>query len=204
MLTFDHLAVVAATLDDGGEHVRSLLGVTVAGGGKHPLMGTHNRLIGMGDLYLEVIAIDPDAPRPDVPRWFDMDNHSGRSRLANWVVRCDDIDRELMASPQGAGVAVPLARGDYRWQMAIPPDGKLPFDGAFPALIQWEGRAHPTQALPDCGLRLRRLEIAHPEAATLRALLAARLTDARVVFVNGDRVAMRATFDGPAGIRVLE
>ena len=40
----------------------ALLGVPMAGGGKHPLMGTHNRLIGLGDLYLEVISIDPDAP----------------------------------------------------------------------------------------------------------------------------------------------
>lgn len=204
MLTLDHLAVVAATLDDGAEHVRSRLGVTVAGGGKHPHMGTHNQLIGMGDLYLEVIAIDRDAIRPVWPRWFDLDNFAGMARLANWVVRCDDIDRELMASPADAGAAVSLARGDYRWRMAIPPNGQLPFDGAFPALIEWQGHAHPAQALPDSGLRLRRLEISHPEAVALRAMMAARLTDQRVVIVDGEAVAMRATFDGPAGTRVLE
>ena len=31
-------------------------------GGRHPHMGTHNRLLSLGpDLYLEVIAVDPDA-----------------------------------------------------------------------------------------------------------------------------------------------
>jgi len=32
--------------------------------GAHPLMGTHNRLLALGDLYLEVIAVDPAAQPP--------------------------------------------------------------------------------------------------------------------------------------------
>ena len=46
-----------------------------------------------------------------------------------------------------------LQRGEYRWQMAVPGDGILPFDGAYPALIQWEDGRHPTQHLPDSGVR---------------------------------------------------
>ena len=58
-LAFDHIAVSARTLQEGVDWVEQALGVTMAGGGQHPLMATHNRLLGLGDLYLEVIAIDP-------------------------------------------------------------------------------------------------------------------------------------------------
>lgn len=204
MLTFDHLAVTAETLDAGVAAVEAALGVALAGGGKHPHMATHNRLLGLGDLYLEVIAADPDAPRPAWPRWFDMDNFTGRPRLTNWIARCDDLDAVLAAVPPGCGTPVSLQRGDYRWQMAVPADGTLPFDSCFPALIHWQGTLHPAQALPDAGLRLTRLEVAHPGAAALRAVLAPLFDDPRVVFVDGPEKAMRASFSTPHGTRVLE
>jgi hypothetical protein len=203
MLRLDHLAIVAGRLEDGVAEVERSLGVTMAGGGKHPLMGTHNRLLGLGDLYLEVIAIDPDAPAPTRPRWFDMDRFRGPPRLTNWVVGCDDLDAEVALGPEGIGLPMALQRGDYRWQMAVPDDGLLPFDGAFPALIQWEGNAHPARALPDHGLRLTRLEIAHPQAPALRAALVGRLEDPRIVILDAPVVALRATIDTPQGPRRL-
>lgn len=203
MLRLDHLAVVAGQLDAGVAEVERLLGVTMAGGGKHPLMGTHNRLLGLGDVYLEVIAIDRDAPAPTHPRWFDMDRFSGPPRLTNWIAGCDDLGAEVALRPVGIGHPLALQRGDYRWQMAVPEDGRLPFDGAFPALIQWDGAAHPARALPDLGLRLARLEIAHPRAPALRAALAGRLDDPRVVILEAPIVALRATIDTPQGPRRL-
>lgn len=203
MLRLDHLAVVAGRLDDGVAAVEALLGVPMAGGGKHPLMGTHNRLLGLGDLYLEVIAIDPDAPAPPHPRWFDMDRFTGPPRLANWVAGCDDLAAEVASGPEGIGTPIALQRGDYRWQMAVPANGRLPFDGGFPALIQWEGPLHPARALPETGLRLSRLEITHPQAPALRAGLAGRLNDPRVTVTDGPLVTLRATIDTPNGPRLL-
>lgn len=202
-LVFDHLAVSAASLAEGVAGVETALGVALAGGGEHPHMATHNRLLGLGDVYLEVIAADPDAPGPAGPRWFDLDNFTGAPRLTNWVARCDDIAAAVAGSPAGVGVPVALRRGEYRWDMAVPANGKLPFDGAFPALIQWHGALHPVQALPDAGVRLIRLEIAHPQADDLRAALAGRLDDPRVVIVQGAVKAMQASFATPHGLRVL-
>ena len=202
-LTFDHLAVSALTLAEGVAMVEEALGMAMAGGGSHPHMATHNRLLGLGDLYLEVIAADPVAPHPGWPRWFDLDHFAGPARLTNWVARCDDIRAAVAASPQGVGVPVALQRGDYAWEMAVPGDGKLPFDGGFPALIQWHGALHPVQSLPDMGVRLTRLEIAHPQADDLRAALGGRMHDARIVIVPGAEKAMQARFDTPHGPRVL-
>lgn len=203
MLTFDHIAVSAETLEEGVAAVEAALGVALAGGGQHPHMATHNRLLGLGDLYFEVIAADPLAPRPKWPRWFDLDNFSGAPRLTNWVCRSENLTADLAACPDGTGIPVALQRGDYRWSMAVPADGKLPFDGCFPALIQWHGDLHPARALPDVGVRLTRLEIAHPEATALKAALAPLFADPRVILTEGPAKEMRATFSTPHGTRVL-
>ena len=204
MLAFDHIAISAQDLAEGVDAVEAALGVGLAGGGEHPLMATHNRLLGLGDLYLEVIAPNPAAPRPKWPRWFDLDNFTGPPRLTNWVARSKKLTTDLALCPDGTGLPVALQRGDYRWQMAVPADGKLPFDGGFPALIQWQGPLHPALALPESGLRLRLLEIAHPRADDLRAALAPVFADPRVQVVQGPAKAMRATFTTPNGPRVLE
>ncbi|MEF3046960.1 VOC family protein [Pseudotabrizicola sp. L79] len=201
MLRLDHLAVSAASLDAGVAVVEAALGLALGPGGKHPHMATHNRLLGLGELYLEVISIDPEAPAPAWPRWFDLDQFQGQPRLTNWICACDDLETALAQAPQGTGVPVDLARGDLRWRMAVPGDGKLPFGGGFPALIQWQG-AHPAARLPDSGARLRRLEIVNPRAMDLRNAVA--LDDPRVVFVQGPAPALRAEIDTPHGLRVLE
>jgi Glyoxalase-like domain len=202
MLALDHIAVSANTLDEGAEWVERVLGVPLAGGGQHPHMGTHNRLLSLGDLYLEVIAIDPAAPDPAHPRWFDLDHFRGPPRLTNWICRTGDLDAALAAAPRDTGTATDLARGDYRWRFAIPATGKLPFDDCFPALIQWQGDLHPAKSLRDHGIRLTRLEITHPEAPALQAAIKG-LTDPRVTVMLGPCHSLRATFDTPQGTRVL-
>jgi hypothetical protein len=202
-MRLDHLALSAMTLGEGVAHAEAALGVALAPGGQHPHMATHNRLLGLGDMYLEVIAADPSAPAPAWPRWFDLDRFSGPPRLTSWIAACDDLEAELALGPDGLGLPVALSRGDLRWKMAVPPDGRLPFDDAFPALIQWQGSVHPVQRLPDAGVRLLRLEIAHPNAAALRRALAGRLDDARVVIVDGAAKALQASFSTPAGTRRL-
>lgn len=200
-LTIDHLAVSALTLEEGVAAVEAALGLALSPGGVHPHMATHNRLLGLGEVYLEVIAIDPGAPAPAWPRWFDLDKFAGLPRLTNWICATDDLGAAIAAAPMGVGVPVDLQRGDLRWRMAVPGDGRLPFDGCFPALIQWQG-PHPAARLPDLGARLRRLEVAHPDALALRKALGA--SDPRVVIVQATEKALRAEIDTPHGLRVLE
>lgn len=202
MLRLDHLAISCTTLSEGAAAVEAALGVALSAGGQHAHMGTHNRLLNLGDLYLEVIAVDPAAKTPTWPRWFDLDHFSGAPRLTNWVAACDDLVAAVAASPAGVGVPVALSRGDFRWQMAVPANGQLPFDGAFPALIAWEGATHPASALPDLGCRLERLTVWHPNGRELQQALGARISDTRLVLAEGP-MAMEALIRTPAGIRVL-
>lgn len=202
-LTLDHIAISAATLEEGAAWVEMALGVPLAGGGKHPHMGTHNRLLSLGDLYLEVIAIDPAAPKPGHPRWFDLDRFQGAPRLTNWICRTDDLDAALAAAPPGTGTATDLQRGDFRWRFAVPATGRLPFDDCHPALMQWQGDLHPTRTLRDHGIRLSRLEISHPQADALRSALDGQLSDPRISVHLSPYRSFRATFQTPHGPRVL-
>ncbi|WP_323036183.1 VOC family protein [Pararhodobacter sp.] len=196
----DHLAIAARTLSEGVALVESLLGVPLEPGGKHPLMGTHNQLLSLGpDAYLEVIAIDPDAPAPAHPRWFALDDFRGPPALQAWIVRVEDLDAALHLAPDGTGAATDLARGDLRWRMAIPADGRLPFGGQSPALIAWQGAAHPAARLPDRGIRLSSLHLAHPDPAALRTATRTLCADPRIQVTQAPHPVMSAVFETQNG-----
>lgn len=201
-MDLDHLAVAGQTLADARASVEDALGVPMQPGGQHAVFATHNALLGLEDgLYLEAIAIDPGQPAPQRPRWFDLDRFEGAPRVSNWICRTDDM-AELAQCPDGAGMPVDLARGDLRWQMAVPADGILPFDNIWPALIRWQGTQHPAQMLAPSGVRLTRLVLAHPDAAGLGAALARVFADDRIA-VEAGAPALRAEFATPHGVRAL-
>jgi hypothetical protein len=203
MLTLDHIAVATERLQNGAADVERALGLPLQPGGRHESMGTHNRLLSLGADYLEVIAIDPEGRAPDQPRWFDLDHFGGTTRTTTWICRCDDLEAALAAAPAGTGVPWALERGDLRWRMAVPRDGRLPFAGLFPALMQWEGTEHPAPRLTDRGARLTGLRLTSPEAAALRAALAPLIDDPRIEIADGPAARIEARIATPTGEVVL-
>lgn len=200
MLSLDHLAVSGATLALAAGHLEASLGVPTLPGGQHEAFGTHNRLLGLADgLYLEAIAVDPRAAAPGRPRWFGLDVFDGPARLTNWICRVSDLDAALARWPE-AGEVVNLARGDLRWRMAVPKDGQLPFDGLFPALLEWQVPVPPGDTLPRSGCGLERLVVSHPEADALAKRV--EMNDPRIAFERGT-AGLRAEFQTPGGIRTL-
>lgn len=202
---FDHLVVAARSLDEGASYVEAILGAKLSRGGKHVRMGTHNRLLSLGDeAYLEVISIDPDAPKPAHRRWFNLDAFSGAPRLMNWACRTDDLDAALEAAPPGSGTPMPLKRGDLAWQMAVPEFGRLPYDDAMPALLEWYSDVRPPQMLDDHGFRLSRLDVFHPETdALLAAFPALNKLHGVVSVLPGPEKRLIATISTPKGDRIL-
>ncbi|MGB1208695.1 MAG: VOC family protein [Paracoccaceae bacterium] len=195
-LTLDHIAVLGSTLEQAVTHCEAALGLPMGPGGAHARFGTHNQLLGLAEgLYLEAIAVDPQAPPPPDARWFGLDQFTGPARLNKWICRVDDIAAAVQALP-GAGRLVPVTRGALSWTMAVPADGQLPFDGLFPALIQWHSQPPAGTQLPPNDRRLTRLTISHPEAETLWAQLAPWLADTRITCVTAPSASLRATFAG--------
>jgi hypothetical protein len=192
--TLDHVVIRAADLDSGSAYVERELGVTVGDGGRHAAMGTHNRLIGAGGPYLEVIAVDPDAEPPGRARWFGLDGAVTRPQLAAWVLRVDRV-------PDGPlGDALEMGRDGLTWQVSVPGDGSVPFAGSGPMLIAWE--VEPP-SFPESGLHLVSLVIQHPRAGELRDALTAADLAAPVSIHEAERPRLIACFDTPLGPRTL-
>ena len=203
----DHLILAAARLADGIDYVARVTGVTPRLGGKHVAMGTHNALLRLGDrIYLEVIAVDPHGAKPSRPRWFDLDDPvlqaelSARPRLIAWATRTDDIDGAVARCPLALGIVHPFVRGEYRWRITIPDDGKRPGNGIAPTLIQWDVAAHPAGALPESGVAVAGIAGSHPDPDVIRGALAA-LGLAPVLSLTADPQArLAATLKTPRGI----
>ena len=204
-LALDHLVVASRSLEEGASYVEAVLGVKLSPGGRHSNMGTHNLLLSLGSReYLEVIAIDPKSASPAQPRWFNLDNFQGPPRMTNWVCRTDDLFAAIDAAPPGSGQPLELSRGDFHWAMAVPEFGRLPFDDAMPALIEWgSGSPHPNRQLPDQSLQLTRLDVFHPQAEALEKAFPALHSLSHVTIRNGPEKRLIASISTPEGTRVL-
>ncbi len=204
-LVLDHLAVVGETLEAATAHVEDLLGVTLEPGGVHDVMGTHNRLLSLGPgVYLEAIAINPEADTPKRARWFNLDQFNGPPRLGNWIARTEDLTSALAAAPRGTGVPLALQRGRFMWTMAVPASGQLPYDAVAPALIQWDCAAHPADVLPDRGCRLKALMLTHPQARGLQESFPDLGSVPLVRIREGETPSLMAVIETPDGEVVLE
>ncbi len=202
----DHLVIAADTLEQGADWCERVLGAVPAAGGKHVGVGTHNRLLAIGSdafaqAYLEIIAIDPDAPPAQRPYWFGLDGAAlqarlrERPRLLHALARCSALDAKLAALARlgvDAGRAVAAERGALRWRIAVRDDRQLLYGGALPTLIEW-GELHPSNQLPPSPVALRSLALGGLPQTVVQALALPGVTFAAA------GPALHAVLDTPHG-----
>jgi hypothetical protein len=205
----DHLVIVADSLAQGVAWCERTLGITPGPGGRHALMGTHNRLSLLGGegferAYLEIIAIDPEAEPPQRARWFGMDDPALQAavreqpRLVHMVLRCTQIEMLRWGLINlGVDPGVPMAierdtpQGRLSWRMLLREDGRHACDGRLPTLIEWGGR-HPADAMPASGLSLASISLGGlPDA--VHGLLRPRMIQ------RAPEPGLRVVFEGPSG-----
>jgi hypothetical protein len=212
MLELDHLVVACLDLDAGEAWLRERLGVPLSPGGQHPGWGTHNRLLRLGGgVYLELIAPDPSQPDPKAPRPFMLDDEALRGRLrrrphlVHWLVRADDLDRELRGLGYLPGTVTPMTRGALRWRITVPTGGRPAGDGLLPSVIQWDVpmTEHPTARLPDAGVRLAGLAVRGPRAIVERRPKVTAPVPLEWVAARDD-AGLSATLETPAGRATLD
>ncbi|MFO1218860.1 MAG: VOC family protein [Burkholderiaceae bacterium] len=208
----DHLVIAADTLQQGAAWCEATLGAAPAAGGRHPLMGTHNRLLRIDGpaferCYLEIIAIDPSAAPPGRSRWFGLDDPDlqqairSEPRFIHAVARTTDIEMlrwGLINCRVDPGTLLAAHRdtpaGRLAWRITVRDDGELPESGALPTLIEWQG-PHPCERMAASPVQLTSLSLRTlpPRVRELLRLAPGTKID------RDDAPALLATLDTPRG-----
>lgn len=190
----DHFTLGADDLTSAIEMMKQIMGIEMPLGGKHPLMSTHNCVMATGTgQFMEMIAIDKDAPAISRPRWFSLDEERTKTRVAErpralcWVVDTDDLDKLVANSPVDLGEVITMSRGDRTWRLTVPKDGSLPEEGLIPAFIEWSPGPHPSTVQQDLGVRLNEIILTHPDSAYLTKIFQALDIDHLVTIKQGDK-----------------
>ena len=178
MLRIDHVLRAVRDLDEAGSRLLDEHGLASVPGGRHDGWGTANRIVPLGDDYLELVAVVDEREAATAPfgRWAAAAAADG-DRWAGWVVRTDELDR--LATDRGLEVVDGARRRPdgavLRWRMAgldrALGDPQLPF------FIEWlvpvRDRPGRTVVHHPAGPRgLSRLELSGDESQ-LRAWLGA-------------------------------
>jgi len=171
----DHILVGAARLDDAIAAFENATGVKAARGGKHPLAGTENALVSLGDgIYLELIAARADAdPRdPFVATLRALD----RPAVVGWAVRVADAAEAcallgvegFVTSPPKPGSRVTPAGTTLQWTTFTIEQPRIE---SAPFFIQWSASTvHPSVSTA-VSCSLDRLQIEDPRGDDLLRLL---------------------------------
>ena len=198
----DHLVYAAPDLVAASARLESLLGVRASPGGRHEGQGTRNALIALApESYLEIIAPDPDQPKPDRPRRFGIDGLDA-PRLVRWAAKGTNLEQVAgRAAREGLDLGPVTSASRKRpdgvlltWRFTDP--ATVVADGIVPFFIDWGQSPHPARtAAPGASLVALRAE--HPEPARVVKLLALLGIDLPVR--PGPAPALVATIRGPAG-----
>ena len=206
----DHFTLGTASLEAGQATLKTTIGVTVPMGSKHDAMSTHNCVCQAGnDSFLELIAIDPDAPDPGRTRWFTLDAPTTQAHIAQrprtlcWVVNTSDLDAVVESSSADLGEIVDFQRGDRTWRLTVPKDGSLPMGGLLPAFIEWSPGPHPSTGQQDLGIALKRVQLTHPDPEALRSLLSEIQVD-HLADISQGPIALAFEVETPVGVVLLD
>lgn len=138
MIAIDHVIVAVGDLDRAAARFERDYGLSSIEGGRHRGLGTGNRIVPLGDSYVELMAVvDEDEAKGSTLAAWVRDTCAGGDRLGALCLRTDDAD--AVAARLGSP-ALEMSRlkpdgSELRWKLAgleqTLADPRLPF------FIQW-------------------------------------------------------------------
>ncbi|MGE5276629.1 MAG: VOC family protein [Acidobacteriota bacterium] len=199
----DHLVYAAPDLDAASDRLEGLLGVRASPGGRHEGQGTRNALIALSpESYLEIIAPDPEQPKPARPRRFGIDSLDA-PRLVRWAANGTNLEQLAGRAARGGLDLGRVTSGSRKrpdgvlltWRFTDP--ATVVAGGIVPFFIDWGQSPHPARTAAS-GASLISLRAEHPEPARVIELLGVIGIDLPVRL--GAAPALVATIRGPAGV----
>jgi hypothetical protein len=140
-MELDHVLIAVADLPAAARELETRHGLASIEGGRHQGLGTANRIVPLGETYLELVAVvdEAEAAGSVFGRWV---GGGPLPRLLGWCVRTDGLDD--VAGRLGLTVADgKRARPDgsvLRWRMAGLEQSAA--EPSLPFFIEW-GRGTP-------------------------------------------------------------
>lgn len=128
LVGIDHVVLAAEDPEATAVALESRLGLAATGGGRHDALGTFNRLVWLGDAYLELIGVfDADLASRSWLGGPVLEALERGGGLVTWAIAVDDLDEALRWGPLDGGLTGPLdgerRRADsrvVRWRLARP------------------------------------------------------------------------------------
>jgi len=161
----DHALIAVADLAAAAREIEACYGLVSIEGGRHPGWGTANRIVPLGDTYLELVALvdEAEAAESDFGRWVGAAGAgAGALRPLGWAVRTrrlDDVAGRLGLVAVDGSRAAP-GGGVLRWRTAG--IERAAAEPSLPFLIEWgAGTPFPGRppGQPPSPLGIARLEI---------------------------------------------
>jgi Glyoxalase-like domain len=194
-LELDHVLIAVSDLAAAAREIEARHGLASTEGGRHPGWGTANRIVPLGETYLELVAVvdKSEAAQSPFGRWVAA-VHPKLAQPLGWAVRTHQLDE--VARRLGLTVDAGSRAGRdgrlVRWRLAGIEQAAA--EPSFPFFIEW---AHDT-SLPG------RASATHRTGAVEIAELqlegdADRLT----AWLDGQRLPITVRQGAPAVARIL-
>ena len=174
----DHIVIGADNLISGTRILENKLNTKFISGGEHKIMGTHNNLLKLQkEIYLEVIANNPNIESIPHSRWFSLDKLETKEKIKKsprslcWMLAVDNIEDVVNNCGYHPGEILQLSRGDLKWKVTVPSDGSLIDNGVLPFLIEWPKNIHPSKNLTNSRIKLNNINLFHPKVNNTKNII---------------------------------
>ena len=137
-MQLDHVVIAVSDLDAAAREIAAQHGLASIEGGRHPGWGTANRIVPLGEAYLELIAVvdEAEAAQSSVGRWVAGMRPKG-AELLGWAVRTNRLVDVARRNGLTIHAGSRTGRGGklVRWRLAgIEEAAAEPF---LPFFIEW-------------------------------------------------------------------
>jgi len=137
-LEIDHVLIAVSDLAAAAREIEARHGLTSVEGGRHPGWGTANRIVPLGETYLELVAVvdESEAAQSPFGRWVAA-VHPELARPFGWAVRThelEDVARRLGLTVD-AGSRTSRDGRPIRWRLAGIEQAAA--DPSLPFFIEW-------------------------------------------------------------------
>jgi len=145
-LELDHVLIAVSNLAAAGHQIEARYGLASIEGGRHPGWGTANRIIPLGETYIELVAVvdEGEAAKSAFGRWV-AGSTSGKP--LGWAVRTQELDE--VAGRLGLTVST-NSRTDHsgrRLQWRVAGVQQAAVEPSLPFFLEWgEGTPLPGRA----------------------------------------------------------